>query len=181
MRKVNNSQAVCVDGILWLWDTGASHWVISRHYVKKFWKYFRQNEIIYEAAGGNCKTKYYINIDFILPEFSETRIINHKFHIDSSKYNTLGFYMIKEQYLMKKLVMIVGFNSKNSIWVIWRSWDNCLKPTLSRDKINQVMQHTAEPKVIRESTEVILKILDSKYKKSNLKEISQSEHQLNTK
>ena len=43
------------------------------------------------------------------------------------------------------------------------------------------MQHTVKPRVTRESTEGVVKIIDSKYEKSNLKNSSQSAHQLYAK
>ena len=137
VRNRNKIRGSHASGILCLWDTGVSHCVISQHYVKKFQKEFRNNEMIYQTTGGNYKTKYYINIDFTLTEFSETIIINHQFHINSSKDNTFGYDMIIGQDLMKKPGMVVNFNIENLIWnsfiiPMWRDGDNFLKPTLCR-------------------------------------------------
>ena len=43
------------------------------------------------------------------------------------------------------------------------------------------MQRKADHKVTRESTKIIIKTPDSKYKKVNLEDISQSAHQLDAK
>ena len=43
------------------------------------------------------------------------------------------------------------------------------------------MQRTSDPTVTTEATEIIVKILDNKYKKANLEEIYQSSHQLYAK
>ena len=91
--------------------------------------------------------------------------------------------MIIGRDLMNKLRMIVKFNNKNLIWdgvivPMWRSGDNFPNPTLRRSKINQAMQRTADTKVTKEATEIIVEFIDSKYKKANLEEISQSAHQL---
>ena len=84
---------------------------------------------------------------------------------------------------MKKPGMIFDFNNENLIWddvivPMWRAGYNCLKPTLRRSEIKQVMQMTTDTKVTRESTEVIVKIMDSKHDKANLEDIAQSAHQL---
>ena len=55
--KGKKSQEVHAVGLSCFWDTGASHYVISQNYVKKFRKDLRQNEIIYETASGDYKTK----------------------------------------------------------------------------------------------------------------------------
>ena len=71
--------------------------------------------------------------------------------------------MITGRDLMEKLEIIVNFNSRELIRyninvTIRRALDNHPKPTLNRSKINQVMQQTAKTKVIKETTEIIIKI-----------------------
>ena len=56
---------------------------------------------------------------------------------------------------------------------MWTAGDNCPTPKLSRYKIRQVMQRKDDPNVNMEATERIVKVLDSKYKKSNLEDIDQ--------
>ena len=87
---------------------------------------------------------------------------------------------------MKKLSIIVDFNNKNLIWYnvivpMWTTGSNLPKTTVIRSKTNQVMPQTSETKVTREATERTVKIIDIKYEKSNLEEIYQSAHQLDTK
>ena len=87
---------------------------------------------------------------------------------------------------MKKLGIIVGVYNKNLIWddVIvptWRAEANFPKTTLSGAEIKQVVQWAAEPKVATEETEIIVKIIESKYEKANLEDISQSAHQVYVK
>ena len=101
------------------------------------------------------------------------KIINHQFHINSSKDSTLGYDLIIGRDLMKKPGMIVELNNKELIWEnaivpMLISGANFPKPTLSRAKIKQSIQWTADTKVTREETEIIVKILYSKYKKANL-------------
>ena len=87
---------------------------------------------------------------------------------------------------MKKIGMIVEFKNEKLIWgdvivPVWRSVSNIPNPTLRRAEIKQFVQPTSDTKVTREATEIIVKILGIKYEKYNLKEISQSAHQLDTK
>ena len=87
---------------------------------------------------------------------------------------------------MKKLDMVVNFNNKNLICdnvivPMWRAGANLHNPTISRAEISQVIQRITKPKVTREATERIVKVLDSKYKNSNLGDIAQSAHHLYAK
>ena len=87
---------------------------------------------------------------------------------------------------MKKLSIIVDFNNKNLIWYnvivpMWITGSNLPKTTVIRSKTNQVMPRMSETKVTREAIERTVKIIDIKYEKSNLEEIYQSAHQLDTK
>ena len=137
VRKKKNIWVVHDAGLLWLWDIAASHFAINQHYVKNFQEDFRPNEIPYETSGADYKTKYYIKIYFTLPQFSEKNIINHWYNIDSWKDNNLRYTIIIGEYLMDKLSMIFDFNNKNLIWEdiivpMWRSGDNCPKPTSNR-------------------------------------------------
>ena len=82
------------------------------------------------------------------------------------------FDMIIGQDPMKKLSMIFDLDNKNWIWggfiiPMWIDVDIQPKHTLSRSEIKQVVQRTADPKVTREASERIVKIIDSKYDKSN--------------
>ena len=87
---------------------------------------------------------------------------------------------------MKKLGMIVDFNNDNLLWgnvivPIWRAVYNCPKPAFKRSKMKQVIQQTANPRLTRESIEIIVNNLDSKYEKVDLEDIFQSAHQLDAK
>ena len=74
--------------------------------------------------------------------------------------------MIIGRDIMKKLGTIFNFNNKtliryNVIVSMGRDRDNHHKPTLNRSKIKQVMKQTAKPKVKKETTEIIVKHLNS--------------------
>ena len=167
VRKENKGWSVHTACLSCFWDTKASHCVINQNYAKNFREDFRHNYITYKTSGGDYKTKYDINIDFTLPEFSETKIINHWFHINSSKDKNIGYGIIIGQDIMKKLGIIVDFGNKNLmrynfIITMWRSGANITKPALNWSEIKQVMKQTGVPKVTRKTTEIIIKILDSK-------------------
>ena len=71
-------------------------------------------------------------------------------------------------------------------------WDNVIVPMRraraknliskgSRAKLNQGIKRKSATRVTRETTERIVKIIDSKYEKANVERISQSTHKLDAK
>ena len=115
--------------------------------------------------------KYNINIDFTLSKKNW-----------SKEYN-LRYDIIIGRDLMKKLEIAFNFNNErlihyDAIVPMGREGANHHNPTLNRSKIKQVVKQTKNPKVTKETTEIIVKHLNSQFKKMNLKGIYQSSHQL---
>ena len=67
---------------------------------------------MWETQAGKFTTSNKVNVDLCLPEFSATKILSYKFHVDNkinSRYN-----MILGKYLLTALVMDLKF-SRNVI------------------------------------------------------------------
>ncbi len=95
VHKGKRAREIHAAGLTCLWDGGASHSIINYSYVKKFKSKFRKNETIYDTVGGEYKIKYDIKIDFTMPEFSSSKVIHHRFHIDqSTNEENLGYDVI---------------------------------------------------------------------------------------
>ena len=184
IRKGKKGRQLHAAGLSCLWDGGASHSMIRRTYVDKFRKDFRDNKITYDTAGGDYSTKHDVKINFTLPEFSSSKIITHRFHIDDDrKHNNLGYDMIIGQDIMRKIGCITDYNKGTLIWndttvPMWNRDVDRPTPTLFRNELREVVKQTAEPKVTRRATDRMVKILDSKYEKANLEEIAAAAHQL---
>ena len=55
----------------------------------------RSNKLEYSTAAGVYCTTYDIKVPFCVPEFSSSKIINHCFHVDNNKgESVIGYYII---------------------------------------------------------------------------------------
>ena len=186
VHKGKKAREIHAAGLTCLWDGGASHSIISYDYVKKFKSKFRRNVTTYDTAGGEYKTKYDVKIDFTMPEFSSSRIIRHRFHVDQSKdRQNLGYDVILGRDIMIKLGLATDFARRKLVWdqmsiPMWTvsERDNKSNPILHKEELRQFVQQTAEPKVTQNATKRMIKILDSDYKKADLEEIAFSAEQL---
>ena len=106
------------------------------------------------------KTKYDVKIDFTMPEFSSSRIIRHRFHVDQSKdRQNLGYDVILGRDIMIKLGLATDFARRKLVWdqmsiPMWTvsERDNKSNPILHKEELRQFVQQTAEPKVTQNAT-----------------------------
>ena len=159
--------------------------MVKKSFVRKFREDFRKNKQQYDTAGGTYTSDYDVKINFTMPEFSASKIINQRFHVDNEEEDmNIGYDMIIGRDLMTKLGLITDYKRKVLTWddisVPMRSaYHTDSKPTFSRAEIRQIMTQTAEPIATQEATERIVKILDSKYEKADLDEVAANAEQLN--
>ena len=119
-----------------------------------------------------------------MPEFSASKIINQRFHVDNEEEDmNIGYNMIIGRDLMVKLGLITDYKRKVLIWdevsVPMRSvYHTDSKPTFSRAEIKQIMTQTAEPIATQEATERIVRILNSKYEKTDLDQVAAGAEEL---
>ena len=152
--------------------------MVKKSFVRKFREKFRKNKQEYDTAGGTYTSNYDVKIDFTMPEFSASKIINQRFHVDNEEEDmNIGYDMIIGRDLMVKLGLITDYERKVLMWdgvsVPMRSvYHTDSKPTFSRAEIKQIMTQTAEPIATREATERIVRILDSKYEKADLEQVA---------
>ena len=68
------------------------------------------NRVEYSTADGVYFTTHYIKLPFCIPEFSSSKIIDHRFHIDNEKGKSgVGYYMIIGRDLMVQLGLTANF------------------------------------------------------------------------
>ena len=120
-----------------------------------------------------------------MPEFSSSKIIKYHFRLDNNKGESgIGYYMIIGRDLAVQLVLMDNFKSQLLQWdgatVPMKEQSGLLgKPYLSQNKMLQVVMQTAEPASVKEVTDRLVKILDSTYVNSDLKQVVDNTTHLN--
>ena len=167
------------EGLRVLIDTGCSHSIILEKYIKQKLKEINKKE--YSTGSGILKTKYESKIHFALMEFSDKKIIEWKFSVTDSK--DLGYDMIVGRDLLTELGIDISFKRKIVSWegidIPMRDFNRLRKWNISKYEINVIIEESKEPIVTQAATERIIKILDSKYEKANLKAVVDGAMHLN--
>ena len=89
--KGKNLRGIHVSGLTCLWDSGASDSMIKKSYVRKLQEKFRKNKQEYDTAAGIYTSNYDVKVDFMLTEFSTSKLITHRFHVgDEQKGADIG-------------------------------------------------------------------------------------------
>jgi hypothetical protein len=157
------------DNLQVLIDTGSSHSLIN----KKYGLESNRKESIkqYSTGSGVLKTKYKTMEQLMLPEFSDKKNITWHFSVFEGK--EVGYDVIIGRDLTLELKMDISFANKSISWegieIPMRNFNKLKKWNISRMEMKAIIQESTEPIVTQEATERILKILDSKYEKANLR------------
>ena len=123
-----------------------------------------------------------------MPEFSESKIINHSFRINQTKdhkYGSLGYDMIMiiGHNLLRKLGIQNDFANDLVHWgeskIPMKHSDFEPDTSTSKKSIHKIIKQTVEPTATQEATEQVICILNSNYEKADLKEVVANAHQLN--
>ena len=68
------------------------------------------NKVEYGTSAGLYCTAHDVKVPFCMPDFSSSKIINHLFHVDNDKdESVIGYDMIIGRDLMVKLVLASDF------------------------------------------------------------------------
>ena len=122
-----------------------------------------------------------------MPEFSISKIINHRFHVDNYKGESgVGYDMIIGRDLMVQLGLTANFKRQFLQWygatVYMKQPSGLLgQANLTKRDMREVVMQTAEPASTIEATDRMVKILDSTYVnvKADLNQLSDNATQLN--
>ena len=110
-----------------------------------------------------------------MPEFSSSKIINHRFHVDNYKDDSgIGCYMI----ICRDLMVHIGLKADFKRQVL--QWDGAnvhmkdlssflVQSNLTKREMREVVMQTSEPASTQEDTEKMVKTLYSTYVKAYLK------------
>ena len=122
------------------------------------------------------QTKYESIEQLLLPEFSDKK--NITWHFSLFKGNEVGYNVVIGRDLMLELGMEISFTKKTVAWegieILIRDFTRLRKWNISRMEMKAIIQELSKPIVTQEVTDRIIKILDSKYKKANLRVVIDS-------
>ena len=94
-------RATVVAGITCLWCIGATDSMIKRQHTNHYELKMRSNRVYYSTADGVYCATHDVKVPFFMPEFSGSKIINHRFHVDNDEGESgIGYDMIIGRDLM---------------------------------------------------------------------------------
>ena len=94
-------------------DSGSSSTIVIGKLTSKLKEKNPTEITTWETQVTKLTTSKKVNVDFFLPEFSETKIVSWKFHLDNQ--NNSRYDMILVRYLIHALVLDIKF-SENIIF-----------------------------------------------------------------
>ena len=161
-------------------DTGCSHSIIVERFCSNK---IKKSKNTYSAGIGSLTTRYSSEVHFTLSEFSDKKIVHWNFNIIDSK--DVGYDMILGRDIMLQLKMDVSFAQKSVSWegisIPMRDYNRLRQYKLSKYELKAIIREAQEPIITKKATERMIKILDSNYRKANLKILVQGALHLNEK
>ena len=146
----------------------------------------RYNKVEYSTAAGVYFTTHDVKVPFCMPDFSSSKIINHHFHVDNDKWDSvIGYDMIIVRDLMVQLGPKDNFKHQVLQWdgsTIHMKEPNGLlgKSNITKRDMREVVMQTAEPYFTQKATEQMVKILNSTYAKEYLKKVANNTTHMNS-
>ena len=151
--------------------------------VKKYKDSFiKRGKASYKKATDLFKSKYRMKLTFTLDEFGRGTKICHAFDLDENKEG-IGYDMIIGRDLLNQLNINVRFSNGTIKWEdqlvpmkkFQRIWKN---DHPSKKELKSTILCLIELRSTKEATERVVKILDSKYEKTNLNKIVEDANNL---
>ena len=160
-RVSDKNQQVSLKCLL---DSGASSSLIAAKHAKDLRKEDgKGRHTVWTTPAGDMKTSSRCRGRFVLPEFHRDRIIEWKLHVTQD----LGAYdMILGRDVLSDLGIKFDF-ADNTL-----EWDNVVIPMKDGDAPFEETFNVQEPEVIINSTDSLKGILEAKYEKADLEEIT---------
>ena len=146
-----------------LLDSGASGCIIHKSLVKKL-KQKDSKKSSWNTAAGIFQTEGTAKVDFILPEFYESKLISWKAHVTKQD---CGYDMIVGRDLLQELGMKIDFDS-NSI-----EWEGASVPMKPHGATRETDLYLQDSQAVEDAVDRMKHILDAKYAKADLDEYVQ--------
>ena len=147
----------------------------------------RSNRVEYRTAAGVYYTTHDVKVPFCMPELYESKIINHRFHVDNDEGELgIGYDIIIGRDMMLQLGLTANFKRRVLQWdgatVNMKESRNLLgQSDLTKREMRKVVLQTAEPASTWEVTGRMVKILDSTYAKADLEQVVANARHINAK
>ena len=125
--------------------------MIKRQHTKHYERKMRSNRVYCSTADGVYCATHDVKVPFFMPEFSGSKIINHRFHVDNDEGESgIGYDMIIGSDLMVQLGLTADFKIQVLQWddttVHMKESSNLLgKSNLTKHEMREVVMQTAEP------------------------------------
>ena len=144
-------------------DTGCTSTLVNEKFAKSN-QGKTGNATRWKTSSGYFETTAKSKVQFTLPELHEQRIITHEVHVTR---NQMGYDMIIGMDLLTQLKIDI-LNSSQSIL-----WDTAEIPMRSREATLEDAYYIADPKSVSQATTRMTEILDAKYDKADIKQVTE--------
>ena len=131
----------------------------------------------YSTGSGKLETKYKVEVNFILPEFSTSTTVSHDVDLIEEGLD-FGYDMVIGRDIMKALNIDLKFSNGTIVWdelviPMKEYYGNDDTRNLKAEEVFTLLSQSAEPIATKEMTKRMVEILDASYEKADLKEVCQ--------
>ena len=117
IRGRKKHRAMTVAGLTCLWDSRDTDSIINRRHTKFYERKMWSNTVDYSTSAAVYCTTCDVKVPFCMPEFSSSKKINHRFHVDNNKGESgIGSDMIIGRDLMVQLGLKDDFKCQVLQW-----------------------------------------------------------------
>ena len=155
-----------------LLDSGASGSIVSKTIAKKL-RLTNEAQCVWNTAAGLLVTNKKTKLQFMLPELSETKLIEWKMHVLND--DAMNYDIIIGRDILEELGIIIDFKNKQI------TWDEISTPMRSLTSLKNDGYFINDSDIVNEATKHTTRILDAHYEAANLDEIVANCHNLNDK
>ena len=146
-----------------LLDSGASGSIFTQSSVGKL-NLHKESSTSWNTAAGVFSTSACCKVEFLLPEFSQTRTLRHKVHV--SKQPLTSYDAILGRDILNELGMDLMFSRGT---ILWGDLEIPMKP--SEICTVETSFHVEDSRSIQNSLSRVKTILDANYHKADLHEV----------
>ena len=153
-----------------LLDSGASGSIVSKQIVKKL-RLTKESKCIWNTAAGPMETSQKTKLQFMLPELSETKLIEWEMHVMES--TTMNYDIIIGRDILEELGIVINFKWKQI------TWDEVSVPMRSMNTVEHEGYFIHESGLIADTIARTKRILDAHYEAADIDQIISTCHNLN--
>ena len=150
-----------------LLDSGASESLVTKQYATKLKKIKSNRD--WSTPNGSMSTNHMVRGQFTLPELQDNQLIEWNLHVA----DTLGSYdMILGRDVLEFIGLDISFKYKEV------TWDQVSIPFKDKDATPLDAYHIDDPECLMTDNDRLKKILEAKYKPTDLMDVCSNQNQL---